>query len=319
MIEPNELVLGIDGGGTKTEVWLAYRSQPQQNGVVGKGRGQTSNPRSVTFDQAIGHLDQAIDAAFANAGLPRRCVAAACIGLAGADRDEEQQRLRTWAHQVNLAQKITLTNDALPLLHAAAPDGVGIALIAGTGSLCLGRNPDGRLHRCGGWGPVMGDEGSGYWIACQGLRAVAAAADHRGEPTALLDLFVRHFRRSTAQQLIPIIYQTDMERAEIAALAPLVFAAQAQGDAVASAIIERSADELAQLVTTVAETLSFTPAAYRLSLSGGVLTRQPQLCQRLEDRLSARSLRPAETFVVEHPVVGSLVLAANAASTGNPD
>src|SRR5687768_9453320 len=171
---PNDLVLGVDGGGTKTAAWLAIAdADPGDDKPIGRGIAGPGNPRAVGFETALSNINAAIHEAFRTAQLPVRKVQAACLALAGADRPAERNRLEQWCTEQDLAGCLVLTNDADPLLAAASRDNFGIALIAGTGSFAFGRDREGQTARCGGWGYLLGDEGSGYSIALTGLRAAA--------------------------------------------------------------------------------------------------------------------------------------------------
>ena len=113
-----DLVIGVDGGGTKTVAWLA----PLEDGgdVLGRGQAGPGNPRAVGFETALANIDAAIDAAFAAAGLPRQTVTSACFGLAGAGRSSEQEHILAWAEQRGIAQRVRVTGDAEPILAAAS-------------------------------------------------------------------------------------------------------------------------------------------------------------------------------------------------------
>ena len=215
-MRPDDLVLGVDGGGSKTIAWLANCDTNDQAHVIGIGRAGPSNCRSVPVAQASENLDRAIDSAFDDAKLTRMPVAGACVSLAGADRILEQQQFRSWAALRNLANRLTITNDAIPVLYAASNDGTGIALISGTGSFAFGRNPSGETARCGGWGGLFGDEGSGYHIALACLRAASRAADGRGPQTILLPRTLEHFGITEPSELIPIVYSAKIDRPTIA-------------------------------------------------------------------------------------------------------
>ncbi|MCS7471356.1 N-acetylglucosamine kinase [Stieleria sp. ICT_E10.1] len=305
----DDLILGVDGGGSKTMAWLARRDD--QGGIhrIGAGRSGPSNARSVGFDQATANLDLAIEAAFDDADRARMKVASACLSLAGADRESEQAEIRSWARQRGLTHRLTITNDAIPVLYAASDDGVGIALICGTGSLSIGRNANGTTARCGGWGGLFGDEGSGYQIGVAGLRAVARAADGRGPQTSLLPRLLERFQIASPSELIPIIYSERIDRSAIAGLAPIVFAAAEAGDVVAAGIVETAAAELSEMVAVLAHRLGFADAPFVFAVSGGVLTQQPRFADRLRQMLVDSNLRPM-LQPINDPVAGSLVLAA---------
>ena len=158
-------MLGIDGGGSKTAAWLAFG--PTQ--IVGRGRTGPGNPRAVGFDQALMNIDAAVEAAFQEAALARVPAESACLAVAGTGREADRARVLDWARQRSLAKRVEVVHDAEPLLAAGTPEGWGIALISGTGSLAYGRSASGATARTGGWGYLIGDEGSGYALAIAGL------------------------------------------------------------------------------------------------------------------------------------------------------
>ena len=202
-----------------------------------------------------------------------------------------------------------ITNDAMPILYANNEQGVGVALISGTGSVAWGRCASGQTCRAGGWGPILGDEGSGYAIAQAGLRAATKSADGRGQTTDLLDRFLSHLQISTAMELIPKIYADGFGRPEIARMASIVFQADAAGDSVASKIVDRAAEELALAARSVATQLTLPADEWVLSVSGGVLLNQPEFRGQLLSRLSETSSPPREMVAVDQPVAGAVRLA----------
>jgi N-acetylglucosamine kinase-like BadF-type ATPase len=304
----DDLLLGVDGGGTKTVAWLARRGAPDQ--AIGRGKSGPSNCRSVGISVATTNLDHAIAAAFDNADLVTVTVAAACLALAGADRSVEQQQIRSWAEDRNLASRLTISSDAVSVLYAASNEGVGIALIAGTGSLAFGRNAKGESARCGGWGGLFGDEGSGYQIALAALRAAAHAADGRGPQTTLLPSLLDHFKINDPSELIPVIYSEQTDRSAIAKLAPIVFAASESGDAAAAEIVDSAADELKEMVSVLATRLGLAGGPFALAVTGGVLLHQPTIVDKLRCRLTESGLDRVELTPVQEPAIGALAIAA---------
>lgn len=303
-----QLVLGVDGGGTKTAAWLATAGPTESQDILGKGTAGPGNPRAVGFETAQQNILAAIAAAFADAKLPHQPAAAACFGLAGAGRPEEQQQIETWAKDRRFAQRIQVVGDAELVLAAAAPDNVGIALISGTGSLAWGRNAKGETARAGGWGYLIGDEGSGYAIAVAALRAAMQAADGWGPKSALLEEFQRHFAISRPEQVVERIYDPSMTRRQIAELAASVFAI-AEYDRVARQLIDRAAADLAAMVNKLAARLSFSRNDYRLALAGGVLIHQPTFHQTVLDELVRMKVEPKTSTLVAEPVRGAVELA----------
>ena len=176
-----ELLLGLDGGGSKTLALLA----DAEGRVIGRGIAGASNYQNIGETAAWAALDTAIAAAFADAGLEPSAVAAVGLGLAGVDRPEDRALFEGWAARRFGGAPVVIANDAELVLAAGTPDGWGIALISGTGSIVFGRSPQGEMARAGGWGHIMGDEGSGYAIGVEALprghapRSTAAARPPR--------------------------------------------------------------------------------------------------------------------------------------------
>ncbi len=283
--------------------------QNQITRVIGRGYAGSSNCRGVGYEQAQANLDGAIAMARTDAQLASGSFSSACLSLAGADRPIEQQQFRAWADARNLADRLIITNDALPVLYAASPAGVGIALISGTGSVAIGRNAEAETARCGGWGSLLGDEGSGYQIAVSGLRAAARAADGRGPETVLLERILSHFQLSDASELIPVIYAPETDRSRIAKLAPIIFAAAESGDATAASIIAGAAADLKELVITLATNLRLAVSPLALAVSGGVLLSQPKLVDQVRRQLEDSQLSDVTVTRVENPVAGAVKIA----------
>jgi N-acetylglucosamine kinase-like BadF-type ATPase len=309
------LVLGVDGGATKTVAWLARSAGADSSVAVGRGQAGSGNPRAVGFAEAYRQIDIAVSAAFADAGLQRRPVEAVALALAGAGRATERHEIRLWAQGIPLASTVLVTDDAESILAAGAPDHWGIALICGTGTLAWGRNPAGHAARVGGWGYLLGDEGSAYAIARAGLRAAVRAADGRGEGTALLFRFQNALEAATPDDLIACMYHPDVTHERVASLASVVFDAAGEDEA-ARAIVESAAEDLADLVATLAARLHLRAGAYVLAAAGGVLLHQASLRATLATRLIARGVEPAALRLVTDPVAGAVALARRAASRG---
>jgi len=224
------LVIGVDAGGTRTTAWIASETDTGNSRPLGIGQAGPGNFRAVGFASATAAIQLAVSEAFLAAELAPRQVSALCIGAAGAGRTDEQQRLQQWADAEGLANQTCITNDAETVLAAANPNLVGITLISGTGSLAWGRNAAGIQHRTGGWGYLLGDEGSAYAIALAGLKAATKAADGRGPQTTLLPAIQKRLSVNAANQLIAKLYDAAMTRDAIASLADCVFDCANSGD-----------------------------------------------------------------------------------------
>src|SRR5262249_13879716 len=142
--------------------------------------------------------------------------AAICLGIAGVDRPADEAVVRGVMSRIGYNAKGLVGNDALIALQAGIGDAPGIVIVAGTGSIAYGRHL-GEAARAGGWGYVLGDEGSGYWIGRLALRAVVRHVDGRGKPTSLTPLLLAHFNVTRASELIQKVYHDDINPAAIAA------------------------------------------------------------------------------------------------------
>lgn len=312
-MQPSEYIIAVDGGGTKTVVCLAERAAGGFDGVVGRGIGGPSNPQGVGFPQALANLEEGVESAFAAAGLARCTVQAACLGMSGVGRAEDRSRLEAWNDQYRLAHTLTLVHDAVPVLAAGTPEKWGVALIAGTGSFAYGRNAAGMDARAGGWGYLFGDEGSGYALGVEALRAAARAADGRAQPTSLLARLLKHFGITEPGQLIPAVYAHPGDRAAIAGLAQHLLEAADAEDVVAQAILARGAVELAEMVATLATRLGFAQTTFPLAMAGGLLLGAERLQRDLAGELLRRGLRAQPLTPVHDPVLGAVRLAREAA------
>lgn len=316
-----QLILGVDAGGSKTIAQLAmFRSGghllEDAIQVLGTGEASSGNCRAVGFDTAIQNVNSAIEQALAQAGTSRSAVDSICIGMAGAGRSEEQTQVAKWVKERLQIPRCRVVGDA-PLVLAAACGSwtaerlqqlEGVALISGTGSMAWGCNRAGDEHRCGGWGYLLGDEGSGYWLACQGLQAACRAADGRSPATRLLSAYIEKLELQQASDLIGKLYGAGFDRKQIAALAPLVVELAATDD-VAARILKQGADELAKMVAVVVEQLGLGGTQYMLALGGGVFNHSQLLTHWTIASLESMQIEPATIGSVHHPVTGAVYLA----------
>lgn len=312
------LVLGIDGGGTKTVAWLAMcgdGSRQNKEVVLGKGFAGPSNQRAVGPVVALSNLDAAIESAFADAGLLRATVVAACLGLAGADRDSDRRVIEDWASFSRIAANVEVVNDAMPLLHVDQGDGCGVALIAGTGSLAWGRNARGQTFRSGGWGFLFSDEGSAFSIGRAVLNAVSRAVDGRGEQTRLVADVIGHLKLSSPQEIVTAVYSHEVPRAVVANMAALGFAAAARQDNVAAEILNQAAAELAAMAVVTARRLEMQ-SMLSLALTGSVLIQNPEFRGQVMARIEASDVNLVQTTVVEDAVAGAVNIASRLAGAG---
>jgi N-acetylmuramic acid 6-phosphate etherase len=308
-------VLGVDGGGTHTVALLAAVENGRVR-IVGRGDAGPSNMKAVGPAAAFAAIDRAVANAFARAGLPRAPVGAACLGLAGAGRAEDQASVTAWAARVGLAEKTEAVGDmALPV--AVLPDGWGVGVVAGTGSCVWARSAAGRTVRAGGWGPLLGDEGSAYALALAGLRAVVRAADGRGQRSGLADRLLGRMQLREPSQLVAAVYDGAWDRARLAGLAADVIRAADEGDAVAEGIVSNQVTDLAACVGAVMADVGLPRVGVPIALAGGLLVQAPTYRDRLLKSLGAMGIQPGHVLAVSEPAEGALRLAADRLDRSN--
>ena len=284
--------IGVDAGGSKTAVLLANGDQ-----VIARASGPPGAVRPGRALVAASRIAAVVRRALTDARMLEADILV--VGAAGVGREPERGELREGLRGERLAGRIIVTGDLDIALEAAFGTGQGIVLVSGTGSVAVARTPDGTLHRQGGYGWQMGDEGSGYAVARAALLAVGRAHDGRGEATALTRVLLAHGPPKSFDELVR--WSAAAEPGEIATLAPFVFAAAESGDTVARKIIEEAAAALTELVAPLVG-LFGGRGQIQLAMAGGNLApdrglRAPVLTRlRRTHRLAIREapLDPAE-------------------------
>ncbi|HEY9078383.1 MAG TPA: BadF/BadG/BcrA/BcrD ATPase family protein [Anaerolineaceae bacterium] len=302
-----EYLLGIDGGGTKT---LALLADLEEN-IIGRGVGGASNYQAVGRQAAFSAIQTAVDGALQEAKVEKGKIAALCLGLAGVDRPGDRELVEAWVHDQYPQAEIRIVNDARPVLAAGTPADWGIVVICGTGSLVFGVDREGRLVRSGGWGYLIGDEGSGYALGLAGLRSVARSIDGRGKATVLKELVFNTLQITKPEELVPRVYQTPLTKAEIASLADLINLAADQGDEVARTLLAEAGYELALAVSAVYKQLwagEPVPAAF----TGGVILNSGRVRDAMMEALRREGITLDPLKPVSTPALGALRLAKKA-------
>ena len=255
---------GIDGGGTKTTLALADAAGRELARRVGPAGLVDPRDPAATAEM----LAELVRSALAEAGLART-PAALVAGLAGVGNEQERRQVESALAASGVAARVSIVTDGAIALDGALGGGAGILMIAGTGSVAYGRGEDGRVERCGGWGMVVGDEGSAWSIGRGGLAAALRAADGRGPATSLLPRFLKLLKLEDERGIPP--WAGRAEKADVAALAVHVVGAAEAGDAVALRLVEREARELAAHAVALAHRLEPWSGAVPVAFHGGVL------------------------------------------------
>lgn len=289
-----KLVMGIDGGGSGVRVVI---TTPDLR-VLGSGEAGSANPNSAGREAAASAIQTAIRAALADAGVVPEAISALGAGIAGTTTLREWVRETVAVVLPNAVQHIA--SDMEIALVGAHGERRGVLILAGTGSVAFGINDAGETAQVGGWGYLLGDEGSGYQLGLQALQAVVRAADGREQPTRLTEAVLAELELSTPKDLIQWVYAPNRTR-EVARLAPLVLAAE--DDPAACAIIAEAVAELALAGQTAAHRLHIKPPVY--AFAGGLLCAPNPLSLGLCAALGLPGL-PVPKYP---PVLGASLLA----------
>ncbi len=316
----SQLILGVDGGGTKTTALVAGLDGSGRMTILGSGRGGPSNLRLSGKEQSLHSLDNAIDAALLEAGMPGRRLDYAVLALAGSTSPDVQSDVSNWAENRQLAARLEVVHDALPVLAHGTDDGWGIALIVGTGSVAVGVDRHGRAVTKGGWGHWFGDKGSGFYLGYRALSAVAEASDQIGPATLLSEMVMAQLGTQDPRSILMQVSSGGDTRRAVAALAPIVMQAAALKDKVARRIVRGAVKEAVKLVAAVARELAFE-RPYPLALAGGVVCSSQIFRDELLARLNVIKAPPAGVTLVDEPVLGCLEIARaklSGAASGPP-
>lgn len=274
------IFLGIDGGGTRsTLLAIDELASPLARLEGGPAIVDPANPasRADTLGELAARALREIGA--------EEPADALCCALAGARRPAEQAALATALLRQGVARQVFVITDAEAALQDAFGTGPGILAIAGTGSAVWGRGPDGRTRRVGGWGLLLGDEGSGYALGLAALRAAVRASDGRQPPTALTRIVLDYTKVEEEHALVRWTAMAD--KATIAGLAPFVVEAD---DEAAHRIRTHEAEELAHQVVTLAHLLH-SELPVPLALSGGLVAPGRPFRALVTTALDATGLR----------------------------
>ena len=295
-------VLGIDVGGTKTVCLLG----DEEGRVLATAKGPGANLQAVGELQ----LEKVLHAVMEETVAQQKTVPAAiCLGIAGVDRPEDASVVRGIMSRIGYKARTLVVNDALIALQAGIGAAAGIVIVAGTGSIAYGCDRHGNAARAGGWGYVLGDEGSGYWIGRLALRAIVREADGRGQRTSLTPRVLTHFGVARPEELLQTVYRQDFKPAAVAALATQVQQARDEGDAVATAILDSGAKELVVAAASVTNQLELTGDEFSFVLAGGMFKAVPWLRDEVTRMLPTIAPRSQTILLDVEPAFGAVRLA----------
>jgi N-acetylglucosamine kinase-like BadF-type ATPase len=231
------------------------------------------------------------------------------IGAAGAGRKEDVEKLESSLHQIFFAdgikiKSLTIVSDAQIALHGAFPNEAGCILIAGTGSIIYGKDEKGNIYRTGGFGRLLGDEGSGFSIGRKGLQAAAKYFDGRGDETLIVKLIQEKYSIKSADELIAKVYK---ENFDIASIAEVVIIAAKNDDQIAHHILLEESEELVHHINTMMKKMNAIDLC--ASFSGSLISNNNIYSDMLRDKIKT-SLPSVKIVSPKHsPIEGAILLA----------
>ena len=309
-------VMGVDGGATKTLAAVL----DLHSGALHLGHGGPSNEDAVGAAAAVQALLTAADQAIEQAGIASEQLGAAVLAVAGTDTEDVARNVRSARTEAWI-----VVNDVVAAWATATGGGPGVAAIAGTGSNVFGvggAGADARAWRAGGWGHLLGDEGSGYWLGVQSIKAALRHREASGPATALSEATLAFFGEPSVEAVAARVYSKPLTKGEIAAFAVETAKLAERGDAVARELYERGARELGeQIAAVIRQTgLSGGPAGaaqdFPVGLIGSAFKAGPVFVEPLARAIHECAPHARVDTVEMAPVGGSLLLAARACGNG---
>lgn len=301
------LVVGVDGGGTKTRCIVS-------DDRTIRGRGTSNGCNIVRLGEATARtsIHSAIHQAFRAAQLKPESAQAACIGVAGSAVLHVREAVLSIVREI-LKCPIVIVGDQEIAFEAAFGDLPGILVIGGTGSIAFGRGADGKTVRAGGHGFIISDEGSGQWIGRTAIADCLRALD-AGTETTLLPLLLNAFRVLTVGELIQAANAVPLPN--FSELIPVVLEASQEGDTISSDVLRKAGQELAKLATLVAGKLNFEQQDFQVAMAGGVFEHCTLVREEFQSSLRDSHPHAAVIAGVAEPLLGALSLARKKAAQG---
>lgn len=297
-------VIGIDGGGTKTVGVVTS----EDGTVLALERYPSTNPHSTPPHKVREILTSIIETLALVPGIRSRDLTAVCLSMAGVDTPRDRDQIAGMvAPLLGSGPVLHVVNDTIAAIMATLGRPHGMILISGTGSVCFGYDEDhDRIARCGGWGHIIGDEGSGYRMGLGALQAVIQAFDGRRGPTSLTARVMGELELSHPTDILAWLQRTGGDKSLIAALSRHVHEADAQGDAAAAEILDASADALATIfMPPYRQLFADSPQPVQVALFGGNLVNSERFRNRVERRLETSGLPLTCHLPIEEAALGA--------------
>lgn len=301
-----DYVAGIDGGATKTVCIIA----DNEGKVLGRGVSGPSNYHNVSISAVKKALLQSIKRATSNARLGRSRFKVACFGMAGLDSPYDWKIVPKFIREeIKFCEMITVVHDSVIALYGATGGAPGLIVEAGTGSFAAGLNKRGEIKRVGGWGHIIGDEGSAYEIGRQALKAFLRSYDGREMKTLLTEKIMKMLKLGVEEDLVQRVYAEKMSISEMAAIAPLVAEAADEGDAVAKRILTEAGRELASQAIAIAKALGMENEDVEVYMTGGVFKAGSHVFKPFEEDMKKIMPKARLASPKFEPAMGAVFLA----------
>ena len=298
------LILGIDGGGTKT-LCVACNLEGE---IMGVGTSGPSNHQAIPWEEAANALVAAIDGSLTNCS--RDSVVSVCGGMAGVDWPGSEKPIIHLLHNLFPQAKVMAVPDVTIALHSVIEELPGAIIISGTGTMGYGEDASGQEFRASGWGYLLGDEGSGYDIGRRGLQAATQAFDGRGPDTRLVEYACQYFAVDDLRHILDIVYGQSWSPDRAGDFTPYVVRAAYEDDGVSHRLLEEAGEDLARTALSVLEQMHSLKDPITVGLLGGVFAHAGSI---LHDRFGEvlKSGAPQAKVVHSdcHPVLGALIMA----------
>lgn len=305
-----DVVLAIDGGNSKTDVAVVT----VDGRVVATRRGPGYSPHAHGIDQSIAGIEGLARAALLEADLELPSPRIAHVGayLAGVDLHREQAAMLTAVATRGWAPSVSVDNDTFALLRLGSDGDDGVAVVCGAGINCVARH-EGRTLRFPSLGPISGDWGGGLQLGLSAMSAAARDADGRGPRTELTPAILAHFGAPRVVDLIERLHFGDIAQTRLAEMSPVVFGLAREGDAVATALVDRLGDEVAAYIAAALSELELTGSSVPVVLGGSILAaRHEEFEERIRSRVRAVAPRVDFVHVSEPPILGAVLLGLDA-------
>ncbi|HWI65237.1 MAG TPA: BadF/BadG/BcrA/BcrD ATPase family protein [Symbiobacteriaceae bacterium] len=301
-------VLGVDGGGTKTVALVTN----EKGRVLGRGESGPANYHTAGLSTAAENILHAVTTAIADAGLVKQALNGAFLALAGVDRPTDRQVMSGVVARLGLTCPAQLEHHAVAALAGATGGKPGVVICSGTGSVAFGEDGHGHRRRAGGYGPLLGDEGSGYDIGRKALIAALRYEDGRGPTTQLAERIKKLFMLDHMNDMTNLVYgnPAPLQRTEIAGLMSVVLEAAREGDPISREILRVAGRELGLLAAAVLKGLEWEPGkSVPLAGSGTVFAAGAFLALPME-QLALSVCPQVEMVQPKHtPAYGAALLA----------